>query len=69
MATKIIDKIPTKPIYQGECKICGSHFEFNHSDVIARGELSLEGFCYLITCPKCNKKTWVNKNILLRYDL
>lgn len=68
MAIKIIDKIPTKPIYQGECKGCGCYFEFEHSDAIGHADSQIEGFCYLITCPKCNKKTWVNKKIL-RYDL
>lgn len=32
IAIKIIQKRPTKPIYQGECRKCGCLFEFEHSD-------------------------------------
>lgn len=67
MAIKIIQKRPTKPIFQGECSRCGCMFEFEHSDANDYNDDQREGYSYNVTCPYCSKKIWVNKKIL-RYE-
>lgn len=67
MAIKIIQRIPTKPIYLGECVNCGCLFEFEHSDANKYIDDQIQGFSYNVTCPNCKKPTWTDKKIL-RYD-
>ena len=67
MAIKIINKPIGKAIYQGECDICHTRFEFEHSDANEHIDSQIEGFHYNVTCPACNKRVWVKKKIL-RYE-
>lgn len=67
MAIKIIQERAIKPIFKGECNRCGSLFEFEHSDANEEYYDQREGFLYNVTCPCCNKKVWVYKQVL-RYE-
>jgi mono/diheme cytochrome c family protein len=67
MAIKVISKPIGKAIYQGECNICHTRFEFEHSDANDYIDSQIEGESYNVTCPWCNAKTWVKKKIF-RYE-
>lgn len=67
MAIKIISKPVGKPIYQGECNICHTCFEFEHGDANMSNDSQTEGFYYNVTCPFCGKHSWVKRK-LLRYE-
>lgn len=67
MAIKVISKPIGKAIYQGECNICHTRFEFEHSDANMSNDSQIEGFSYNVTCPFCGRNVWVKKE-LYRYE-